>query len=252
MQVTRTTLSDIEAFRAQFLKENKIQFIHNKCHLYGWADNYLFTYDGAKVGYGSVWGTSKREDRDTIFEFFLTEPFRSLSSLFFEKFIAASGVMFMDCQTNDKFSAPMFDKFATDVYTEAILFEDHVQTNFQIANTNLQPVVPDAHTSPDDRQFVLKHNDEKVGGGGFMLNYNFPYADIYYNVMEPFRRKGFGTLIVQELKKEVYRIGRVPAARCNAANSISKATLLKGGFRICGEWLGGKVGIKTATPKGSS
>jgi len=56
-------------------------------------------------------------------------------------------------------------------------------------------------------------------------------------VKENFRQKGFGSLIVQELKKEAYRIGRVPAARCNIKNKISKATLLKAGFRVCGNIL---------------
>lgn len=74
-----------------------------------------------------------------------------------------------------------------------------------------------------------------------MLNYNFPYADIYMQVNEPFRRKGLGSFLVQELKAEAYRIGRVPAARCNIDNKISKATLLKAGFKICGFRLKGNI-----------
>jgi ribosomal protein S18 acetylase RimI-like enzyme len=74
-----------------------------------------------------------------------------------------------------------------------------------------------------------------------MLNYNKPYADIYMEVKPSFRRRGFGSLMVQELKKIIYQIGRVPAARCNINNSISKATLLKAGFKVCGAILKGYI-----------
>jgi RimJ/RimL family protein N-acetyltransferase len=43
------------------------------------------------------------------------------------------------------------------------------------------------------------------------------------------------------LKKEIYRMGRVPAARCNISNRASKATLLKAGFTPCGFRLKGTI-----------
>jgi len=57
--------------------------------------------DQTKIGYGSVWGKDKREDRDTIFEFYLIEPFRKFASAVFPKFIEASNVSFIECQSND-------------------------------------------------------------------------------------------------------------------------------------------------------
>jgi hypothetical protein len=78
IQIHRTDLKDIAHFRTLFLDENNFQFIYDKCHLYGWADTYLFTIDGLGVGYGSVWGATKREDRDAIFEFFVTRPYRKI------------------------------------------------------------------------------------------------------------------------------------------------------------------------------
>src|SRR5438445_13732836 len=81
--------------------------------------------------------------------------------------------------------------------------------------------------------YTLSHNSEIVATGGFMLNYNMPYADIYMEVKEHVRKQGYGSLMVQELKKEIYLRRRVPAARCNIRNQASKATLLKAGFFIC-------------------
>jgi predicted GNAT family acetyltransferase len=74
-----------------------------------------------------------------------------------------------------------------------------------------------------------------------MLNYNFPYADIYMDVKENYRKKGFGSLMVQELKKEIYCMGRVPAARCNVSNYASKSTLIRAGFIPCGHRLKGVI-----------
>ena len=48
-----------------------------------------------------VFGENKREDRDRIFEFYLIEPFRKFASTVFLKFIEASKVSFIECQSND-------------------------------------------------------------------------------------------------------------------------------------------------------
>ena len=54
-------------------------------------------------------------------------------------------------------------------------------------------------------------------------------------------KKDTEVCIVQELKKEAYHIGRVPAARCNVKNYISRLTLMKAGLRPCGFLLLGTV-----------
>src|SRR6185312_7850035 len=95
--------------------------------------------------------------------------------------------------------------------------------------------------SADAGGYYLQQDGEVVATGGFFLNNNKPYADIYMEVKEPFRRRGFGSLIVQELKKEIYKLARVPAARCNIDNKASKPTLLKAGFKVCGARLKGAI-----------
>jgi GNAT superfamily N-acetyltransferase len=68
-----------------------------------------------------------------------------------------------------------------------------------------------------------------------------PFADLYIEVNEVYQRKGLGSFFIQELKKECYRNGRVPAARCSIDNAASKATLLKAGLKIAGYMLLGIV-----------
>ncbi len=240
LEVVKTGLDEIKSFRLMFLQENNFQFIHDKCHYYGWADTYLFLHDEIKIGYGSIWGKDKREDRDTIFEFYIIKPYRKLSTDIFKQLHAVSSATYIECQSNDPLQTGLLYEQAKDITAEAILFKDHFETNFQMPGLVFQKNIP-ASSNPDDVQYVLKQQDEAMSTGGLMLNYNFPYADIYYEVKEEHRRKGYGSFMVQELKKAAYKMGRVPAARCNIKNQVSKAALLKGGLTVCGYLLTGKI-----------
>jgi GNAT superfamily N-acetyltransferase len=246
--VTKVPLKDLGDLRSEFLAEIDIQFIYDKCHLYGWADTYLFTTNGSPVGYGSVWGKEEREDRDSIFEYYFKPGFRRHSHDLFQKFIDTSGVAFIECQSNDPFLSEVFFEFATDIYVENILFEDDFDSSLSIDGVQIQASpasgvnsTPGASDNRFDKPFVLKLDGKIVASGGLMLNYNFPYADIYYGVEEEHRRKGYGSFFVQELKKEAYRMGRVPAARTGVGNIISKHTMMKAGLKPCGWRLGGNV-----------
>jgi RimJ/RimL family protein N-acetyltransferase len=158
--VIKTTLSEVQSLRKLFLSESRFQFICDKCHGAGWADIYVFTSGKEIAGYGSLWGKDKREDRDTIFEFYLLPSFRKFADAVYPEFIKASGALFIECQSN---------------------------------------------------------------------------------VAEAYRQKGFGSLIIQELKKEASRLKRVPSARCNIQNIASKKALLKAGMRVCGHLLIGEL-----------
>ncbi|WP_149241367.1 GNAT family N-acetyltransferase [Dyadobacter sp. 32] len=240
INIHKSALEEVLHFRNQFLHENNFQFICNKCHDYGWADTYLFWANDMQIGYGAVWGTDRREDRDTIFEFFISPPFRKHTHLIFPKFATITKAIYIESQSNDVLLTSMLYEYATNIRAEAILFADHYQTNFDIPGTVFRPRQYDDN-SDDSSDFFLEAEGRIVASGGLMLNYNFPYADIYMDVKAPFRQKGYGSVIVQEIKKVAYAAGRVPAARCNISNQISKATLLKAGLKICGFRLKGDL-----------
>lgn len=237
----RTSLYEIEPLRVLFLHEANFQYVHNKCHLYGWADTYVFNIDGQVAGYGSVWGKANRADRDSIFEFYVLPNYRRWTRECFTALRLAANTPFIECQSNDKLITSMLFEQATNIYAEAILFEDDFTTNFPMGDRIFQKadIVESGH--PDDRPYVMMEGKVVVATGGMFLNYNMPYADIYYDVHEAYRRIGLGTLMVQELKKAAYAMNRIPSARCNIKNMISKATLLKGGFRVCGHILQGEL-----------
>jgi RimJ/RimL family protein N-acetyltransferase len=97
------------------------------------------------------------------------------------------------------------------------------------------------HRSEPPGDYVLEFQGQIVASGGFMLHYNLPFADLYMEVEERFWQRGFGSFLIQELKKQCYLSGRVPAARCNRVNHASAATLLKAGMAISGSMLEGRV-----------
>ena len=97
------------------------------------------------------------------------------------------------------------------------------------------------HTSEPEGDCVLVFDNQIVASGGFLLHYNMPFADLYMEVKKGFRRKGLGSFLIQELIKQCYLSGRVPAARCNIENIASQATLVKGGLKIAGFMLIGEV-----------
>ncbi len=241
ISTSKTGLDEIRDFRTMFLHENHFQFVCNKCHDYGWADTWLFRIDNVRVGYGSVWGTDRRQDRDTIFEFYLLPPYRKYASLVFEKFQKACRATWIESQSNDIFLATMMYRFCDSTFAEAILFEDHFATSIEIPGAIFRKRSENDPMDGDDSEYVIDAGGEIVASGGLMLNYNMPYADIYMQTREGYREKGYATYIVQELKRTAYKMGRVPAARCNIGNRISQATLEKAGFRVCGFRLKGVI-----------
>lgn len=238
LRVLRTDEATISPFRALFLQEGNFQFVCHSFHERAWCDSYLLLINDTPVGYGSVSGR-KRPDRDSIFEFYLLSHIRSRAAELFRALIAASQAAYIECQTNDALLFGLVLEHARHIQTGAILFEDH-----QVTHHVPPGVVFRTRRDTDpagDSAYVLELGGVVVATGGFLTHYNMPFADLYMEVHEGHRRKGLGTFILQELKKETYKAGRVPCARCNVSNLPSKATLLKAGLRVCGYILTGDL-----------
>jgi len=240
-EVHKVPLHEIQDLRDLSLRENNFQFVHDKCHGAGWADTYIFSMGKDTAGYGSVWGKDDRKARDTIFEFYLLKSYRKFAQIIFPEFRVISGVDFLECQTNNMLQSEMMFEYARNIYAEAILFEDSFQTEISIPDTSFKR----NSSNNEGPEYVLEHAGQIVASGGYVRNYNFPYIDMYYEVKEDHRKKGFGSLFTQELKREAYRLKRVPAARCNIKNNASKATLLRAGMKVCGHMLIGELAFES-------
>lgn len=240
----KTTWDDIRAFRNLFLREINCQFIHNSYHERGWANSYMLSVDDLNVGYASI---HKREEEKglIVFEFYILPHYRRFSSRIFAGLVTYSGATHIDCQSNDHLLSAMLFEFSQNINSEIVLFEDGMITEHFIPGVLFRHKtatdITFQHYSEPDGDYVLEWDGKIVATGGFLLHYNIPFADLYMEVNENYRKKGLGSFLIQELKKVCLLAGRVPAARCNIENKASKATLIKGGLKVVGYGLNGDI-----------
>jgi RimJ/RimL family protein N-acetyltransferase len=129
----------------------------------------------------------------------------------------------------------MLHTWAHDVVSEKIIFEDKLTTAYRVPGAALRK------REPEGDWMLLEIGGEVAATGGILYHYNRPYGDIWMEVGEAFRGRGFGTYLVQELKRICREGGSVPCARCNTNNVASRKTLQKAGFVPCAHILSGKL-----------
>jgi GNAT superfamily N-acetyltransferase len=240
------TVEVIGPWRNLYRQEMNCQVIHDSLHSRpGWTLEYSLFAGGVPVGYGSVVVAGPWKDEPTLYEFYVLPHYRSRLFDLFSLLLAASGVNRIETQSNDSLLTAMLHAFAQDVISKSILYHDRLTTALAPAGAVFRRA-----TSADDPQIpahqLCSHGVVEVEGtvaakGGILFHYNRPYGDIYMEVAEPFRRRGLGSYLVQELKRVCYEKRNIPSARCDPKNIASRKTLQKAGFVPCGHILNGSV-----------
>lgn len=222
------------------------QIVHDSWHARGFTQSYLFCVADAAVGYGSV-GASGGGPKTIVKEFFVLARYRDVALPLFRRLVAASGATTIAAQTNDLLLSAILKSCTVDATSETILFADAVVTHLDAPDVRLRPI------RMLDRFRMFRHTVEPVGDwgleleskivatGGLLFHYNPPYGDIYMEVAEPYRRRGYGSFLVQELKRICHEGGHVPAARCDQGNAGSRLTLQKAGMTPCGTIVTGRL-----------
>jgi GNAT superfamily N-acetyltransferase len=245
IEVIKTTLKDILLFRNLFLQQSNFQIRYNALHERGRTDSFLIRFETTPVGYGSVKGIELPSEGYTIFEFYIIPSFRYLSSSAFSELLNISLASFIECQSNDNLLTSMLYEFGQNINANVILFKDQISSSHFVDAISFRKRLDDdrifEHKLEPIGDYVLDRNGEIVATGGFLLHYNVPFADLYMEVREDCRQQGLGSFLLQEVKKQCYLIGRVPAARCDIENIASRAALLKSGLTIAGFLLLGTV-----------
>ena len=235
-------LADITNLRHQFLKENPIQIRYEGYHLHGWADYYQLTVDGQAAGYGAVKGLDDLKARDTVFEYFLLPQYRPHARPLFEQLLAASGAPYLESQTNLPLLTELVRAYAQRITAPVLLFAAGEITAWPApagVHFRARREADTAFAKTDTGRYVLERDGELVASGDFLTHYNPPFADIYMEVAAPYRRRGYGRYLVQELQRVCRAAGYTPAARCRRENVASRATLLSAGFWETGRMLVG-------------
>ncbi|HLK60660.1 MAG TPA: GNAT family N-acetyltransferase [Chthonomonadaceae bacterium] len=244
IQVHRAEYEDVEPMRELYRQEANCQIICDSLLRRGLADPYVILVEGRQAGYG---GVRNKYDIGRLMEFYTLPHLRGSAQDLFRELLAVSQATEMEAQTNMPLMLTMLYDCATDITEASILFQDAFTTQLTCPGSVFR------RSSPEDAASIFPHKDEPVGDwiveaqgaavatGGFLCHYNPPYGDVFMEVSEPARRQGFGSYLVQEVKRVCYEAGKKPAARCNPANMASRRTLQKAGFLPCGRMLVGRV-----------
>ena len=234
--VTPVSISEIQPWRDRYRREMNCQIVHDSLHARdGWTQSYLIESAEEPAGYGSTAIGGPWSGTRTIFEFYIAEDQRSRFFEAFDALMTTSAADAIETQTNDVILTAMLHTWAHEVVSEKIIFEDRLTTSYRLKGATLRP------REPEGDWMLLEVGGEVAATGGILYHYNHPYGDIWMEVAEPFRMRGFGTWLVQELKRICYEGGKVPCARCNTANVASRRTLQKAGFVPCAHLLTGKL-----------
>ncbi|MGO8678334.1 MAG: GNAT family N-acetyltransferase [Limisphaerales bacterium] len=224
------------------------QIVHDSLHTRkGWTQSYLLLSGSAIAGYGSVVVGGPWKGIPTVFEFYVLPCCRTRLFDFFSALLKASNATMIEGQTNDALLSVMLHTFAQNVTSESILFHDRILTALPSEGAVFRRTLPDddaqvfAHEKEPEGDWVVEVGGKIAATGGILFHYNRPYGDLYMEVAEPFRRRGLGSYLVQELKRVCYEQGSVPAARCNPQNVASRKTLQKAGFVPCGHMVKASV-----------
>ena len=237
IDVRRAELAEIALLRDAYRREMQSQIVHDSIHdRPGWTEEYVFAYGDRPIGYGSVAVSGPWRDRPTVYEMYLEPECRPRAFELFDAFLGASKAQAFEVQTDDTLSTMMCLAHARDIGTERIVFRDGATTAHSANGAALRCVTPaeEILQAIAERQgggeWVLEIDGTTVARGGLLFHYNRPYADVYMDVDESYRRRGIGTYLVQELKRLCYELGARPAARCNTTNEASRRTLQRAGM----------------------
>ena len=245
IDVTSVELHEIEPIRDLYRHEANCQIIHYSFLGRHLADPWRMTVDGRLAGYGAI---ANKYSKGCLIEFYVFPGYRDSALPLCRELLLRSQATHIEAQTNMPLALQMLNNHATDIVTEKLLFHDALTTHLTCPSS-----AEFRHALPHDAAAIFTHQHEPVGDwvieaagkiiatGGFLTHYNPPFADLFMEVEKPARLHGYGSYLIQELKRVCYEAGKKPAARTDPSNIASRRTLEKAGMHRCGELLAGKI-----------
>jgi GNAT superfamily N-acetyltransferase len=244
IDVSPVPISEVTPLRELHRREMNCQIVHDSFPGRGFSDAYLLRVAGRLAGYGLV---ANKHCPETVDEFYTFPAYRAAALPLFRRLLEVSRAARIRAQTNDGLLLMLLHDCGTNIAGEAILFDDQVTTALPCPGGTLRPVTDadreriEASKLDADSQWMVENDGVPMATGGVLCHYNPPYGDIYMAVHEAHRQRGYGSYLVQELKRIAYEMGKAPAARCNVDNTASRRTLQKAGLLPCGRILLGDV-----------
>jgi GNAT superfamily N-acetyltransferase len=253
LEIRRAELHDIAWLRSLYYRELGDVVPHEPQVLRGELDLSVLLQDDRPIGHGIVDGASP--GGATIVEFYVLPYDRRFALSYFDQFLHATGAAFIAARTDDPILTVLLFDRAEAIASVAILFRDHQTTHYAAPGTHLRPIThhdraqlarelcqpeawPYAFADTDALErwiergvgWLLEQDHAMLAVGSINDDRNLPFVDLGMRVIEPYRQQGYGAYIIQELKRQAYRRGAIPVARCDVTNHLSRRTLQTAGF----------------------
>jgi len=238
LMIRQASLTEIRGLRAEFLRRSGCQVVRYSRLPRGYAIPFVAEVGGHLVAYGAV---QTDDEARTLIEFFAEHD--SIRNA--ERLVRDTGVQFIEAQTNMPETLALVDHFCSERTLGPLLFADDCDPGLQVEGALFRPrngqeeIFP--HGAEPEGDLVIEFAGKVVATGGFLTHYNPPYADLFMEVDPNFRLRGFGSFLIQELRRLCVKEGFIPAARCDPANEASARCLVRGGMARCGQIVTGKV-----------
>ena len=243
--VERRTPVKLISMHERHRVEANCQLLRDSYWTRGFLDVWAVDTNAGIVGHGAI---ANRYFAGRVIEFFLVPEYRANAIEIFAKLLHTSGAQEVEAQTNVPLMAEMLREFGTDFSEENILFSDGGATELKAPEgavfrrkKALNQLTVFEHRHEPEGDWVIEAGGEIVATGGFLTHYNPPYVDLYMEVARSNRERGFGSYLIQELRRVCRNDGKQAAARCDVKNLASLRTLEKGGMVVCGKLMVGKV-----------
>lgn len=237
ISIREVKLNAISAMRDAYRAEQNCQVVHDSIHSRrGWTREFALVEGDGVVGYASLAVDGPWRNKPTLYELYVTPERRSHAFALFEAFLNETRPYAFEVQSNDLLLTTLTVTFARDLATEKVVFRDHETTSLTLPGASLRCLTPAAEIQDaiaeraGGGEWALDVHGVEVGKGGILFHYNPPYRDIYMGIDEPYRRRGYGSYLVQELKRLCRELGGLSGARCDPTNTASRRTLQRAGF----------------------
>jgi len=237
VEIRERAVEEIEPLHMLYREEAHCQLIRDAYWRRKFFDVFTAEVDSRVAAYGAV---ANQHDAGRLMEFYTLPEFQAEEMELFRRLLPVCRATHIEAQTNLPRMLRLLEAGAIGIETQNFLFADAFTSGL---------VCPEGdgilrrREPPGDihNEWILESDGKEAASGGFLTHYNPPYADIYMKVEEPHRRRGFGSYLVQELKRMCYDNGKLPSARCNAENAASRRTLEKAGLGVCAELRVGEI-----------
>jgi len=224
------------------------QVLHDSLHgRPGWTEWYELEVSGETAGYGAVVVAGPWAGTRALFEIYVLPPHRSMLLGLADILIETAKVDHLLVQTNDRTLVMLLHQFGDDAKPDKVVFARGGRTHLPGLGAIFR------RATEADQSAIFKHEREPVGDwllefggeiiatGGYLSHYNPPYVDIYMEVRGDMRRRGFGSYLVQEIKRVAEENRKISCGRCDVDNHASLKTMVRAGMVPCAHRITAKI-----------